>query len=200
LTYPSQTLFYTFPIELSGTIKFYCCKPYPHIIRQIILVKELIHVTDPLTKDPWVKLTFKSWGFYLDMSYDLIIRVIVVVVTLIVVVLAVPRVKWPLTIIVEMLTIVRVINVIVTLMVVMLVFLLGTACWRFLRLSLEYSLSLDCFTCKFSMDSTLLERLFIWVDILFILARISRNFSWISLRILLMFESMVTMSSRWPLC
>jgi hypothetical protein len=55
------------------------------------------------------------------MPHDSFIRVIVVVMTLIAVVLTVPRVNWSLTVIVGMLTIIRVVKVIVTLVVVMLV-------------------------------------------------------------------------------
>jgi len=81
----------------------------------------LIHVTDPSIKDPRVKLTLKSWGFYFDMPHDSFSRVIIVVMTLIVVVLTVPRMNWSLTIIIGTLTIVRVIKVIVTLVLVMFV-------------------------------------------------------------------------------
>jgi hypothetical protein len=54
------------------------------------------------------------------MPHDSLIRVIVVVMTLIAVVLTVPRMNWSLTIIIGTLTIVRVIEVIVTLVLVML--------------------------------------------------------------------------------
>ena len=59
------------------------------------------------------------------MSNDLIIRVIVVMETLIVVVLAVFRVSWPLMVIVKMLNVVKIIKVIVTLTVVMLAISIG---------------------------------------------------------------------------
>ena len=54
------------------------------------------------------------------MSNDLIIRVIVVMETLVVVVLAVFRVSWPIMVIVKMLNVEMIIKVIVTLMVVIL--------------------------------------------------------------------------------
>jgi hypothetical protein len=130
------------------------------------------------------------------MSNDLIIRVIVVVETLIVVVLVVLRVSWPLMVIVKMLIVVKIIKVIVNLMVVMLAISIGTSLLLFLQFSLKYSFSLDCLIYKVFMDSTLLGRLIIWVDILFISTCISCNCSWISLKTLLEFGSIVIVSSR----
>ena len=60
LAFPSQRLLYTFPIELSKATKFHLYKPYLPILKQIIQVKELIHVIDPSIKDSRVKLTLKS--------------------------------------------------------------------------------------------------------------------------------------------
>ena len=116
---------------------------------------------DPSIKDPWVKLTLKSWGFYLNMPHDSLVRVIIFVMALIAVVLTVPRVNWSLMVVIGMLTIIRVIKVIVTLALVMMS--VPTRNWslRIPMVVIECPLSLDCLICKVSMDSILPERLFI---------------------------------------
>ena len=147
---------------------------------------------DPSIKDPQVKLTLKSWGFYLDMPYDSLVRAIIIAMTLIAVVLMVPRMSWSLAVSLEC-----------SLSLgsskslwLWCWFLRGTSLWGFLWLSLECSFSLDHLSCKVYIDSTLPKRFLIWMDMLLTSILISYNYSWMSIRTLLKFRSMMAMTSR----
>ena len=74
---------------------------------------------DPSIKNPRVNLTLKSWGFYLDMPHDSLVRVIIVVMAVIAVILTVPSMNWSSMVVIGTLAIIRIIKVIVTLVLVM---------------------------------------------------------------------------------
>jgi hypothetical protein len=52
----------------------------PHIIRQVVSLKELIHVVSSYIKYQSVMMTIKSRGFYFVRAHDLLIKVIVFIV------------------------------------------------------------------------------------------------------------------------